>query len=561
MDKSIYSIIGLDRMRIIFLSLFISLFLIPLGVKAQTTDSPFILGKGEVYRAKIERHYDDVSPQMDWELSKVLETLPTYVTRDTTKAKISFSTFLANQTGVRAPYEGKSLISGKLSASGNLDFKTKGRLRGYLNLNLGRENRIGYSALRQVDYYHPYIIADTSGGDFHYEHYIAGGLYALRRGNSEVGVGIHFAGEIAYKYEDPRVYNTTGTLQASIGYKHYFKETQLSATLHTLYHRKYMHLWLWRPAQQDKFPLTYGFGMVDVQNTRTFFGTSRMHYIGGGGIDILFQNKRKDSFNPYYTLLLSYQFYGLRTEEASSIGLFSHHSHQLRLFANTLWRNWQLAGEGGLLFRPGREYIYASYQPDKDHLTIVDKRVIGSKSYYRMLEYYAHLKASCRVRLSACQSLDFSLGGRFYATEETYTKNSNQIASKSLLPWMGGAYSYGTRFYSSLSLAYRIPLSYEYKIERGYKDQLDYQLAYLPLLARYKQGFEWRWRNQLFFTLPRQDKLLLLMDLFFMPESLPDKRPLYEGKPTMISPIFSHPERIPLCSYSLGGALTISYCF
>lgn len=539
--------------------LILSLLCYTLATEAQRVASPFMTGEGACYSSALQRRYEEVSPVIRDALSKALYTIPTEISTDTTYAKIGLLGHYLSQSGVRAPYEGARVSAGRLVASGLVDFKHAGRLKGYVALGMGYEGETGYSAIRHPDYYLPYLVADTSGGNFRYEHYIAGALYALRRNASELGAGLHFAGEIAYKYEDPRVYNTTGTLQATLGYKHHLSTLELSATLHGLYHRKYMHLWLWRPAQQDKFPLTYGFGMVDVQNTRIFFGTSRMHYIGGGAIDLLLRSKQRDVAQPAYTLLLSYQLYRMRTEESSSIGLFGHWNHHLRLLGSLQRGRWSFALAGTMLHRLGTEYIYATHQPDDEHLTIVDLRLIGQRQTYGLQEYDAQMQGRYAIPLSSRHQIALSLGCGYRLHQERYTGLPNQIAYSFVRPWAGCDYSYRDRLYSALSVAYRQPLTSSYIVERGYKDQLDYQLAYLPLIAQLKSSIELRWHNELTFALPRRQAISLGVDAFYAPERLMPSRPRYEGSPSTSSGIFSQPERIPEQSNAYGILCRITY--
>ena len=527
--------------------------------KAQTPASPFIIGQGEVYSSALQRYYEEITPRVEDKLAKVRYTIPMEIPQDTTYALVGLRSNYLSQDGVRAPYEGATETAGELLAMGVANFKHRGRLSGYVSVGLGYQGAIGYSAIRQPEYYLPYLVADTSGGDYRYEHYIAGALYALRRGASELGAGLHFAGEIAYKYEDPRVYNTTGTLQATLGYKHHFSSLDLSATLHALYHRKYMNLWLWRPSQQDKFPLTYGFGMVDVQNTKIFFGTSRMHYMGGVALDLLLRSRQRELGAPHYTLLLSDQLYKMRTEESSAAGLFGLLNNNVRLLSSVGWGRCTLALESSILHRLGTEYIYATHQPDQEHLTITDLRQIGRRQTYRQADYNAQLRGRYQIPLSSRHQLALSLGGGYHYHQELYKGSSNHIDYSVVRPWAGCDYRYSDRLYTALSVAYRLPLSSTYVVERGYKDQLDYQLAYLPLLSKLKSGLELRWHSQLSISLPRSQAMTISVDAFYAPSRLSTRRPLYEGRPTTTSGIFSHPELIGEQARSYGLFLSLTY--
>lgn len=541
------------------------IFIISLGntisLEGQMMQSPFMSGKGDVFRSAAVNRYNEVSPYSKTEIDRTLLTLPTLIPQDITQGEISLTGDLFGQSGVRAPYEGKNTFDGKLSGSGTINFKGKGRLCGYIGLGLGEETKIGYSAIRHPEYYLPYIVADSSGGDFRYERYVMGGLYALRRGASEIGFGLHFAGEIAYKYEDPRIYNTIGSLQASVGYTHHLRNIELSATIHGLYHRQYMNLWLWRPSQQDKFHLTYGFGMVNVRNTPIFFGISRMHYMGGGAVDLLLRTKKSKKRHPQIIALLSYRLNGIRTEESSSMGLFGHYTHQLNFKTHTKINRWQLALNGSTLWRLGTEYIYADYQPDEGHLTITDNRLIDTEQSYSLAEYLLQVKAFYSIPLLVKQSLVFGVGGNYFAHRQRYKTNTNHIAYNTIIPWLSIGYSSHDRFVSTFSTAYRFPLTSIYIVEHGYKDQLDYQLAYLPLVARLKKGFEFRWKSSLRIPLHKRQALSIVLDAFFAPEELQKNRPIYKGRPTTVSGIFSHPEMIATTSHTVGCILGLTYHF
>ena len=530
----------------------------PLWLRAQTLASPFAGEPGALYQSALWRYFEEITPLKHTRLDKALYSLPTETAADTSWASVGVLGDYGARSGVRAPYEGATVASGQLRASGIKNFGKSGRLSGYAVLGAGYEGEIGYSAIRHPDFYLPYLVADTSGGNFRYEQYAAGALYALRRGASEFGAGLHFAGEIAYKYEDPRVYNTTGSLQATLGYKRHLSQLECSATLHALYHRKYMHLWLWRPSQQDKFPLTYGFGMVDVQHTKIFFGTSRMHYMGGGAADLLIRSKQNspDAFS--YTALLSYQLYTMRTEESSSIGLFGHTNHRLTLLTHVEKARWYFTAEGVLLRRLGTEYIYALHQPDEEHLTITDQRLIGKRQTYTLAEYNAEVKGGYRMPIASNHHIDFTLGTGYRYREECYKGSDNNTNYAVLRPWLGISYGYKQHILSCFSAAYRMPLSATYKVESGFKDQLDYQLAYLPLVGQLKSGIELRWSNRIGISLPRKKCLLLGVEAFYAPETLMRGFPLYKGTPSTTSGIFSNPENIPSRSHSYGFRCTLT---
>ena len=89
----------------------------------------------------------------------------------------------------------------------------------------------------------------------------------------------------------------------------------------------------WRPGQQDKFFVSYGFGQVDVSNSPIWFGISRMNYVNGWKLSSRLDTRRGDAIG------LDYSGYFLDTEERSSINLFALLYNRLRLYGS-----WQLSG-------------------------------------------------------------------------------------------------------------------------------------------------------------------------------------------------------------------------
>ena len=79
---------------------------------------------------------------------------------------------------------------------------------------------MGWSALRNPELYWPYIVSDSTGGDFRYEKYNLMCGYSFRLGRFDLGVSGEYTGDFAFRQNDPRIedISTWLTLKAGAAY-------------------------------------------------------------------------------------------------------------------------------------------------------------------------------------------------------------------------------------------------------------------------------------------------------------------------------------------------------
>lgn len=132
-----------------------------------------------------------------------------------------------------------------------------------------------------------------------------------------------------------------------------------------------------------------------------------------------------------------------------------------------------------------------------------------------------------------------------------------------LRPFAGIAYDHvGSKldFGLSLSAAYRMVLTHSYKIRIIQKEQLDYQLAYLPYAYRNREGVEVR--SSLYVSIPMRNTDRLMAELRLYGDLMKRKDGIAYGKtPGVISHILSDPQAERTSGHTIGATCNIFYLF
>lgn len=527
---------------------------------AQSLRFPFLQLEGEAFSSFAQNRYLSVPYEASTLRAQHVKQFSSYIPEGEEHAELILTTSVGKRTGFYTPYEGRDTYAARLEGVGNADLGSWGRLSGRILYARGGESNLGYSSIRNADFYLPYLVADSSGGDYHHEQYAAFGAYTLRRGNTELGATLAYAGEMAYRYTDPRAANTSGSLQPGIAFTLHSGLGRSSLALQYLYHRQYLNLWLWRPEQQDKFFLTYGFGMVDVKHTPIFFGTSRMNYLNGWKLDAIHETTLQGEGSEWL-IAASYMGYFFRAEESSAVGLFGHLNHREQLRLHWHNRQWQLAFEGEATQRGGREYIYAEEHLEDMHASVYDRVVIDVSKEYGLKEWKATAMATYFLPILAKRgALDFTLGAQMYQRGERHRQLGFEVGHSLLRPYGAITYRPSLRYSLGLMYAYRLPLGVRYKVASEYKDQLDYQLAYLPLLDASRRAHELRLRGSALLPIGRH-ALRLSADAFYAQEQRAGQLQPFAQKPITQSHVFIQPETFPTQGHSFWTQLAIAYLF
>ncbi len=543
------------RAAICLLILFRSLHL---SVHAQMLNTPFELSE-QLLLSPTERHFGEISL-----LSRKQETDPIFlcnggseerVLRDS--AFVRFGSAYGDIRGDYLPYNGNNYSSLSLQSGGRINVRNYGTLRGNASYSRGIHKHIGWNAVRNVEAYYPYLVSDSTGGDYHFEDYRIASNYTFRAGSLPLNIGLTYKGEIAYRLTDPRTTNTTGALELSAATALSLPKAQtllLSAAY--LYHRQHITLYNWRPGQQDKYFVSYGFGQVDVGNSPIWFGISRMNYVSGWKIGSLLDNHRGG------LLCLDYYGYYLNTEEQSSINLFALLYNRLRLSGQKHWPRLSLSFSADYALRQGIERIYEDYQPD-DQYHIYDLRILAVRRWYLLNEFAAQLQAAYRFLNQRKHHLQVNIGGDFYGIDETYRKHGHHVMNTALRPFAGIVYDHlGAKcdYGLMLSAAYRLVPSRTFRVRTIQKEQLDYQLSFLPHAYRSREGVELR--SSAYFSVSIKGAHRLKAEIHLSGDLTRRKDGVAYGKePAVVSHILSDPQVECTEGHLFGGGCNISYLF
>ncbi|MBR2242850.1 MAG: hypothetical protein IJ885_06400 [Prevotella sp.] len=388
------------------------------------------------------------------------------------------------------PYEGKGSADYRMGAYGEYTTSRSGVLSGSIQYAQGKHRDIGWSAMRLPELYFPYISTDSCGGDFKFDTYYAEGSYAFTLKEWTLGVKGSFYGEQAYRLTDPRALNNTTWLRFNAGVARQVEQHLLMADAGYGRNKQHMQLRYWRPGQQDRFFVCYGFGLYDTRQSAVSFGKSRMYYIDEYNARIQYLSPREKAFRLHASIAYSYQH--MKTEESDIYNLYESRSHQLSPLIRVTYHtqsDWcfELAAMADIMMRKGYENIIEEYLIDKSN-NIYDFRTIDTRQNYirNTGKYSAALKASKRMG-----SIEMSLQGgtSLDGYEEKYKTNDYLIKVQTMTPhvkvglnWQGNH----DELFISMLYAHQGVESNDYKV--SFPNQpiahLDFQHAFAPYAFR-----------------------------------------------------------------------------
>lgn len=396
----------------------------------------------------------------------------------------------ADSEGDFIPYEGRGSTDYRVGAYGEYSTPRSGTLSGCIQYAQGKHRGIGWSATRLPELYFPYVSTDSCGGDFKFDSYYAEGNYGLTLGEWTLGVKGSFYGEQAYRLTDPRALNNTTWLRFGTGAARQVGSHLLMLDLGYGRNKQHMQLRYWRPGQQDRFFVCYGFGLYDTRQSGVSFGKSRMYYIDEFNGCLQYLSPRQGKLRLH--LSADYAYDHMETEESDIYNLYESRSHTvsplLRLTYEPLqaWR-FELMGTGRFQFRKGYENIIEEYLIDKEN-NIYDFRTIDTRQNYS--RDVSRLTGSLRAtrRLGRVQvSLQGGVTADTY--EECYASAGYRIKLQTLTPFVAAAFDWqGRRDAVSLSLLYgrQTVGTHQYDVEMQNQQiaHLDFQHAFAPYAFR-----------------------------------------------------------------------------
>lgn len=388
------------------------------------------------------------------------------------------------------PYEGKGSTDYRVGAYGEYATSHNGVLSGSIQYAQGKHRDIGWSAMRLPELYFPYISTDSCGGDFKFDTYYAEGNYAFTLKEWTLGVKGSFYGEQAYRLTDPRALNNTTWLRFNAGVARQVDRHLLMVDAGFGRNKQHMQLRYWRPGQQDRFFVCYGFGLYDTRQSAVSFGKSRMYYIDEYNARLQYLSPRDNALRLHVSM--TYSFQHMKTEESDIYNLYESRSHELspllRITYDTQndWR-FELASTADIIMRKGYENIIEEYLIDKNN-NIYDFRTIDTRQNYirNTGKYSVALKASRRM---GCIELSLQGGATLDSYEEKYKTSDYLIKVQTMTPHVKVGFDWqGNRDELIISLLYARQgvgnNDYEVSFQHQPIAHLDFQHAFAPYAFR-----------------------------------------------------------------------------
>ncbi len=388
------------------------------------------------------------------------------------------------------PYEGNGSSDYRMGAYGEYTTPHSGTLSGSIQYAQGKHRNIGWSAMRQPELYFPYISTDSCGGDFKFDTYYAEGNYAFTLKEWTLGVKGSFYGEQAYRLTDPRALNNTTWLRFNVGAAHQIGDHLLMLDAGYGRNKQHMQLRYWRPGQQDRFFVCYGFGLYDTRQSAVLFGKSRMYYIDDFNTRLQYLSPQDKPLRFHASLAYTYQH--MQTEESDIYNLYESRSHllspllRLTYNPNSDWQ-FEFMASSDIVLRKGYENIIEEYLIDKEN-NIYDFRTIDTQQNYcrNTDELSVALKASKKFG-----RMEFGLqsGITTNGYEEKFVSADYYIKVKTLTPHVKLSAEWATaKEHISIALLYAHQSvknnKYDVWIQNQKIAHLDFQHAFAPYAFR-----------------------------------------------------------------------------
>lgn len=329
-----------------------------------------------------------VYAQFELSPSAALYTHEKQLNADTTEqssATISINYSASETDGDFLVFKGRGGYKSSIEGTAIKDYGKYGILTGRAYYAQGKDRDISWNAMRFPDLYTPYIITDSTGGDSSFETYCAEGGYAKKSTNWHFGFDFKFIGEQAWRLTDPRVLNNTTFLTFKLSVAKAFNNgSGVLVSLYYMRNKQYEHDRYWRPGEQQRFFVLYGFGLYDMKESVVAFGVSRMYYINNFGGELLYITPKREKLNA--TIGLTYDYKFMYTEESDILKLYNTHTNTFLpkvdiQYNFTKQLNIQLHSLGEISLRKGFENIYEKYVTDVATSTYDFRKIADEQNY------------------------------------------------------------------------------------------------------------------------------------------------------------------------------------
>ena len=196
-----------------------------------------------------------------------------------------------------------------------------------------------------------------------------------------------------------------------------------------------MQLRYWRPGQQDRFFVCYGFGLYDTRQSAVSFGKSRMYYVDEYRTRIQYQSPRNRRLQLHASL--SYAYDRMETEESDIYNLYESGTHRFSPLLHLTYTpssDWtcELITTADISLRNGYENIIEEYLIDKEN-NVYDFRTIDTRQNYSrdISQITSALRLTRRLGMVEL-SMQAGVAGNGY--EERYKAGNHRITVHTLTP-------------------------------------------------------------------------------------------------------------------------------
>ncbi len=339
-------------------------------------------------------------------------------------------------------YEGNQFSDVRVMGAGSHTYDGHGTLFGSVTYARGNDKDISWNACRHAERYFPYLSTDSVGGDTHYESYKVSGGYAFPLGRWVLGVQGAFDGEHAHRLTDPRLLTINTWLKAGVGASCDLHGHSLSLALEYARNKQHIAMRYWRPGQQDRFFVCYGFGLYDKRESAVLFSYSRMYYINQFSTQLGYESP--DSLPWRVSFFLGAGKERMDTEESDIQSLYySIITH----WEPTFTVSWH-GDRWGVSFltqmkvdkRNGYENILDRYLSDVGN-NIYDYRKISERQNYSLKEYQMLFRLEPSWRLTNRDRLLMNVGTILQNRNEQYEPESFEIYNMGWTPHFNLMYS------------------------------------------------------------------------------------------------------------------------
>lgn len=392
------------------------------------------------------------------------------------------------QTGDFLTYEGRSNYDWRIYGHGSHRFGKDGTLYGTVQYARGKHRGISWNAMRYPELYWPYAITDSTGGDSQFESYKVEGGYGVNLGKMWLGAIAQFDGEQAHRMTDPRVLNNTTFLQLGmdLGY--------LSANKHRwmleckyLRNKQYEHDRYWRPGEQQRFFVLYGFGLYDTKESSVSFGRSRMFYINGLKSHLSYSSPEDEPLQ--LNVNLGYQYNHLNVEESDIMDLYAKKTTILTPQLHLQWQcgnrtRLHLYTEHNLQNNLGYERVFEKYMTNVATSTY-DYRQIAEYQNYKLSEQTGNGALRAEFDLGKHSTMGVQGGITYFNRTEQNTFYDFKVENFNLTPYGRLDYRLAKKRYEfalGLQMGHQQAIRHKYDVEitASSIEHLDFQTCFAP---------------------------------------------------------------------------------